>query len=244
MKNIPCEPKETAMEMRLLTKGVERNIFAERVAEARARHGGLYKEICSQGTDNRARLASANLYAMFENQQDSAKQMVAGIAMHNLEVFPQSCSKPDLSHLYPRSVLECSDHWSLSKGAGMRAWQGAAIEVVRLQAFMVLAYLAVGLSDHMGFYAAMGFVRAGDPVEYPYVETFDGVRPWVWPMILEGKPLQNLTLGVAQLRVERLDNHQTVRFLNSNRLRPFTSRPEFPLSDRVAMPVNNTNERA
>jgi hypothetical protein len=56
----------------------------------------------------------------------------------------------------------------------MRAWQGAAIEVVRLQACMVLAYLAVGLSDHMGFYAAMGFVRAGDPVEYPYVETLDG----------------------------------------------------------------------
>jgi hypothetical protein len=95
MKNIPCEPKETAMEMRLLTKGVERNLFAERVAEARARHGGLYKEICSQGTDNRPRLASANLYAMFENQEDPAEQMVAGIAMHNLEVFPQSCSKPD-----------------------------------------------------------------------------------------------------------------------------------------------------
>jgi hypothetical protein len=220
------------MEMRLLTTAVEREIFAERVAEARARHGGLYREVCGLRTNNRARLASADLYAVFEKQDDPAEEMLAGIAMHNLETFPQSCSRPDVSHLHPRSVLECSDHWSLSRGAGMRAWHGAAIHVVRLQACTVLAYLAVGASDHMGFYAAMGFVKVGEPVGYPYVETLDGDTPWVWPMILDGKPFQNLVAGVAGLSFETLDNHRVVRFTNTVRLRPH--RPAFPVTHQAA----------
>jgi len=222
------------MEMRLLTTAVERQIFAERVAEARARHGGLYREVCGLRIDNRARLASADLYAVFENQDDPAQRMIAGIAMHNLETFPQSCSRPDVSHLHPRSVLECSDHWSLSKGAGMRAWHGAAIHVVRLQACTVLAYLAVGSSDHMGFYAAMGFVKVGEPVGYPYVETIDGGTPWVWPMILQGKPFHNLVMGVAGLSFETLDNHRVVRFPNTVRLRPCKYRTVFPVCDQAA----------
>ncbi len=222
------------MEMRLLTTRVERGIFAERVAEARARHGGLYKEVCGLRNDNRARLEAANLYAVFEHEEDPAERMIAGIAMHNLETFPQSCSKPDLGHLHPRSVLECSDHWSLSRGAGMRAWHGAAIQVVRLQACTVLAYLAVGSSDHMGFYAAMGFVKVGEPVEYPYVETLEGARPLVWPVILEGKPLQKLIMGVAGLSVEALDSHRVVRFMNSVRLRPSSFRPALPPVEQAA----------
>jgi hypothetical protein len=222
-----------AMEMRLLTTVVERQIFAERVAEARARHGGLYREVRDIRIDNQARLASANLYAMFEDQEDPAERMIAGIAMHNLETFPQSCSKPDFTHLHPRSVVECSDHWSLSKGAGMRVWHGAAIQVVRLQACTVLVYLAVGSSDHMGFYTAMGFVKAGEPVEYPFVKALDGASPWVWPMILEGKALQNLILGVARLSVETLDNHHIVRFMNSVRLRPCTSVPHSHQSNKL-----------
>lgn len=222
------------MEMRLLTTEVERQMFAERVADARARHGGLYREVCGLQIDNRARLASADLYAVFENEDDRPEEMTAGIAMHNLEAFPQSCSKPDVTHLHPRSVLECSDHWSLSKGAGMRAWQGAAIQVVRRQACAVLAYLAVGSSDHMGFYAAMGFVKTGEPVEYPYVETLNGTNPWVWPIVLEGRPLQNLILGVARIRAQTLDNHRVVRFVNSVRLRPCTFRPEVPLVEHAA----------
>jgi hypothetical protein len=221
------------MEMRLLTTEVERGIFAERVAEARARHGGLYREVCGSRIDNRARLAAANLYAVFEHEEDPAEGMIAGIAMHNLETFPQSCSKPDLGHLHPRSVLECSDHWSLSRGAGMRAWHGAAVQVVRLRACTVFAYLAVGSSDHMGFYAAMGFVRVGEPVEYPYVETLDGARPWVWPVILEGKPLQKLIMGVAGLSVETLDSHRIVRFMHSVRLRPCPYRPALPLVEQA-----------
>lgn len=222
------------MEMRLLTTKFERGIFVERVADARARHGGIYREVCGPRINNRARLASANLYALFESDEDPAEKMIAGVALHNLETFPQSCPKPDLTHLPPQSVLECSDHWSLSRGAGMRAWHGAAIEVVRLQARTVLAYLAVGSSDHMGFYAAMGFVKAGQPVEYPYVEKLNGTKPWVWPVILHGQPLQKLTVGVAGLRVEILDNHRIIRFTNSARLRPCPSRPAFLPAEQVA----------
>jgi hypothetical protein len=225
------------MEMRLLTTEFECRSFAERVAEARARHGGIFREVSGLRFDNRARLSSASLYALFENESDPAERMIAGIAMHNLKIFPQSCSKPDLAYLPPQSVLECSDHWSLSKGAGMRAWHGAAIQVVRLQACAVLAYLAVGSSDHMGFYAAMGFVKAGEPVEYPYVEKLDGTRPQVQPVILEGRALQKLTAGVSGLSVATLDNHRVIRFTNSVRLRPCLGRPALPQGQQAAVPI-------
>ena len=224
------------MEMRLLTTKSELELFGQRVTEARARHGGIFREVFGMRFDNRARLASANLYALFENESDSAEKMLAGIAMHNLQVFPQSCSEPDLGHLPPQSVLECSDHWSLSKGAGMRAWHGAAIQVVRLQACAVLAYLAVGSSDHMGFYSAMGFVKTGKPVEYPFVEAFDGTKPLVQPVILEGRALQKLTTGVSALSVTTLDDHRIVRFSNSARLRPYLQQPTFPQSPQSAAP--------
>ena len=90
------------MEMRLMTTGSERELFGQRVTEARARHGGIFREVLGMRFDNRARLASASLYALFENESDSVEKMLAGIAMHNLQIFPQSCSEPDLGHLPPR----------------------------------------------------------------------------------------------------------------------------------------------
>ena len=66
----------------------------------------------------------------------------------------------------------------------------------------------------------MGFVKAGEPVEYPYVEKLDGTRPQVQPVILEGRALQKLTAGVSGLSVATLDNHRVIRFTNSVRLRP------------------------
>ena len=224
------------MEMRLMTTRSERELFGLRVTEARASHGGIFREVFGMRFDNRARLASASLYALFENESDSAEKMIAGIAMHNLQIFPQSCSEPDLGHLPPQSVLECSDHWSLSKGAGMRAWHGAAIQVVRLQACAVLAYLAVGSSHHMGFYSAMGFVKAGKPVEYPFVEALDGAKPQVQPVILEGRALQKLTTGVSALSVTTLDDHRIVRFSNSARLRPCLQQPTFPQCQQSTVP--------
>ena len=223
------------MEIRLLTSKLERTIFAKRVTEARAMHGGVFREVCRPQVNNKARLASSSLYGLFEKAEDPPDRMIAGMAMHDLETFPQSCRTPKLDHLPPRSVVECGDHWSLSDGAGVRVWYGAALQVARLQARAVLVYLAVGSSKHFGFYAAMGFVGAGGPVEYPFVETLDGHRPQVQPMILEGTSLQKLVIGVSRLNVEVLSNHRIVRFDTSLRLRPCSNGYAFPSEECPAV---------
>ena len=46
-------------------------------------------------------------------------------------------------------------------------------------------------------------------------------------MILEGEGLAKLTSNVRRLKIETPDNYLTIRFDNSNRLRPATNR--YPL---------------
>jgi hypothetical protein len=212
------------MEMRLLTTERERRVFAQRLADARARHGASFRDIGPTQARNEVRLRAANIYALFETERDAAELMTAGVVLHDLGTFPQSCALPDLSRYAPRSVLECSDHWSLSRGAGMHAWRGIAVQVVQRKPRAVLVYLAAGKSDHGGFYGAMGFVNAGAPVEYPYLEGPDQGRLWVQPMILEGEALARLTSNVYRLKIETTDNYRTIRFDNSNRLRPAADR--------------------
>jgi len=114
------------MELRLLSTENERRIFAARTEQIRAKHGVGFKE------RPRSRLAAihltyGNLYALFENDDEPAEKMIAGLVMHDLEMFPQTCPRPDLSHLPPRSVLEVSELWSRAIGAGALARAGAAI---------------------------------------------------------------------------------------------------------------------
>jgi hypothetical protein len=213
------------MEMRLLTTEGERHVFAQRLADARARHGASYRDIGRSQARNINRLAAADLYGLFETERDYAENMTAGVALHDLAIYPQSCQQPDLSHYAPQSVLECSDHWSLSRGAGMRAWRGIAVQVVRRDPRAVLVYLAVGTHD--GFYTAMGFVNAGDPVEYPYLEEPDQGSPRVQPKILAGEALAKLTANVRRLKIDTPDDYLTIRFDNSDRLRPAANR--YPL---------------
>ncbi len=208
------------MELRLLTTERERSIFATRLAEARARHGTGFEDVHSTIVYNQARLQAASVYALFERDDDLTERMVAGVTLHDLECFPQSCSLPDLSHLPRRAVLECSDHWSLSRGAGIHAWRGIAVQVVQRDPRAVLIYLAVRGADHAGFYSAMGFVEAGDPVEYTHLQRSDRARLYVQPMILDGERLAKLTASVRELKIETLNNYQIVRFNKSDRLRP------------------------
>jgi hypothetical protein len=211
------------MEMRLLTTERERSVFAQRLADARARHGASYRDAGRTQASNNLRLSATDIYGLFETDRAPAECMTAGVAMHDLETFAQSCREPDLSHYSPRLVLECSDHWSLSRGAGMHAWRGIAVQVVKRKPKAVLVYLAVG--THRGFYTAMGFVDAGAPVEYPYLECDNRGLPWVQPMILEGEALARLTANVHRLKFETADDYRTIRFDNSDRLRPATDRP-------------------
>ena len=76
-------------------------------------------------------LTFGNLYALFENDGDPAEKIIAGLVMHDLEMFPQTCPKPDLSHLPPRSVIQVSELWSVRNrgrrtGAGGRRNHGGA----------------------------------------------------------------------------------------------------------------------
>ena len=191
------------MEMRLLTTENERNVFARRLADARAQARASFRDGGATPASNLVRLRSADFYALFENDDEDAEQMTAGVVLYDLEAFPQSCREPDLSQFAPRSVLECSDHWSLSRGAGMRAWRGISVQVSS-----TLSASGTGLSgsrgSHSGFYAAMGFVNVGDPVEYPFLEVPGQGAPWVQPMILTGEALARLTSNVHRLKIETL----------------------------------------
>jgi hypothetical protein len=117
-------------------------------------------------------------------------------------------------------VLECSDHWSLSRGAGMHSWRGIAVQVVHRNPNAVLVYLAAGSSDHCGFYSAMGFVKAGEIVEHPYLEGPDNGKLWVQPMILNGEALARLTASVRMQTIDARDDYRIIRLGNSDRLRP------------------------
>ena len=207
------------MEIRLLRTESEREIFVERLGQARDGQLTHFDEVDRGAISNRARLAACSLYGLFHSQSDSAQKMIAGIAIHDLEAFPRTCSGPDLSHLPSRSVFECSDHWSLESGAGMRMWCGAAIQIARLEPRAVLAYLAVGNSDHIGFYSAMGFVPLGEPSQFLYLQTSEGF-PWVQPVILHGEALRRLIQSANRLPIETDDDFATVRFGSSLRLRP------------------------
>ncbi len=205
------------MEMRLLTTEAERRTFIERLARARDEQLTHFKDVCSGTINNHERLAACDLYGLFRDEHPRADEMIAGIAIHNLEMFPRTCAGPDLSHLPKRSVFECSDHWSLAPGAGMRMWCGAAIQIARQYPQAVLAYLAA--SDHIGFYSAMGFVPFGKPAQFLYLETDEGF-PWVQPVILRGQPLQRLIMATLELPIAADSNFTRVRFGGALRLRP------------------------
>lgn len=209
------------MEVRLLTTSFQRQIFVERLGQARDEQLTHFADVTSGQVDNRARLAASELYGLFAHGGSPAEDMIAGMAIHDLEMFPRTCPGPDLSHWPKRTVFECSDHWSRAPGAGMKMWCGAAIQIARRNPRAVLAYLAVGMSDHMGFYRAMGFVPFGRPVQFTYLKTEAGF-PWVQPVILQGEALEKLVAASSRLPFEMDDGFATVRFKEQLRLRPIT----------------------
>jgi hypothetical protein len=209
------------MEVRLLTTSYQRQVFVERLRQARDEQLTHLTDVIDGQVDNRARLTASELYGLFPDSCSPAENMLAGMAIHDLEMFPRTCSGPDLSHWPERAVFECSDHWSLTPGAGMKIWCGAAIQIARRNPRAVLAYLAVDMSDHFGFYRAMGFVPFGRPVQFAYLKSAAGF-PWVQPVILRGEALEKLVAASSHLPFETDDEFVTLRFKQGLRLRPFT----------------------
>jgi hypothetical protein len=214
------------MELRLLTTEHERKIFSVRTEQVRAKNAVGFRER-ARSRWAEIHLTYGNLYGLFENDGDPAEKMIAGLAMHDLEMFPQTCPRPDLSHLPPRSVLEVGDLWSRAVGAGALARAGAAILAGQLQAQAILAYLGVKPFDGTPFYRAAGFVNAGDPVEYPYLETLSGEKILAQPMILAGESLAKLTKVFSQLIVEASDDLSVLRFRNFLKGRSIGGHPVF-----------------
>jgi hypothetical protein len=212
------------MEFRQLSTEAERSVFVTRLEKARAAGGAVFRENSQSQLANRQRLDCSRLYGLFEDDAAPADTMVAGIAMHDLQSFPQSCSEPDLSYLPAQAVVECSDHWSLSNGAGMLAWAGLAVPMRLLGAKAVLAYLAAceGRGDHTGFYASMGFVLAGPIVEHPFVEDAHGQKLPVQPVVLQGEAFSSAMNAFAKACIEYSDDARI--FYLKNFIRPLVRR--------------------
>lgn len=212
------------MELRLLTTESERSIFLSRLDQARAKHGSSFRENNQFQSTNRQRLDCSRLYGLFQNETAPANAMIAGIAMHDLRSFPQSCDEPDLSHLPADGVVECSDHWSLSSGAGMLVWVGLAVPMRLLGIQAVLAYLAAGegACAHAGFYELMGFVAAGPVVPHPFVEDVHGQKLPVQPVILQGDAFDNAMKALSQGCVDYSDDARI--FHLKNFIRPLVRR--------------------
>ncbi len=204
------------MELRLLTTGSERSVFISRLDQARANHGSSFRENSQFQSLNRQRLDCSRLYGLFQNETAPTDAMVAGIAMHDLRSFPQSCPEPDLSHLPAASVVECSDHWSLSNGAGLLIWAGLAVPMRLLGIQAVLAYLAASGDGcaHAGFYDLMGFVPAGPVVRHPFVEDAQGLTLSVQPVILQGDAFANAMKALSQACIEYSDDARVFRLKN------------------------------
>jgi hypothetical protein len=212
------------MEFRLLSSVTERNVFVARLEQARAARGATFRTNSQAQSANRCRLDCSQLYGLFENHAAPAEAMVAGIAMHDLKTFQQSCSLPDLSHLPSDAVVECSDHWSLTNGAGMLAWVGLAVPMRLRGIRAVLAYLAASDSGcaHAGFYELMGFAPAGPPVPHPFVEDAQGQKLLVQPVMLQGNAFDNAMAALSQACIEYSDDARV--FHLKNFVRPLVRR--------------------
>jgi hypothetical protein len=197
------------MELRALDTPAQRQIFGHRLAEARASVGLKFKEK-SRSQLARIQLMCADLYALYDDPFEPDEAMIAGLAMHDLEMFPQTCPRPDLSHLPPRSVLEMSDFWSLSQGAGSLVWCGAAVAGSRREVSAALVYLVVGAINRTEAYLTAGFVKAGEPFPYPYLETVDGGEVRVQALVIEGAAMQRLIKVLSRMTAQVADERGAI----------------------------------
>jgi hypothetical protein len=225
------------MQLRLLTTGSERDVFLGRLNQARVQRGCDFYENSQLRTTNRQRLDCSRFYGLFQNETAPADAMMAGIVMHDLQSFPQSCGAPDLSYLPADTVVECSEHWSLSPGAGMMAWAGLAVPMRLLGIQAVLAYLAAGEGScaHAGFYELMGFVAAGPVVLHPFVDDARGQNVPVQPVILHGDAFNNAMSVLSKACLEYSDDARIFHLKNS--IRPLMRRA----SVRSSAPLAPTN---
>ncbi len=195
------------MELRQLTTDHERQIFAECLSKARATAGYGFRET-ARSRLGRAHLTFGNVYAIFENEGDPSERMAGGFIVHDLATLPQSFAQPDLSYLPPKSVIEGSELWALTRGAAGVAKRIAPAIAGLLQAKAVVLYPFIKPFDLTAPHAQLGFVNACDPIQYHFCETLEGEDLWVQPMVLQGEKLDEyIRRGFDYLLGGQRDRH-------------------------------------
>lgn len=228
------------MELRLLTSEAERRVFGQRMVEARAKRGIGFTET-KRSMLGKVHLAFSQLWGLFEHDGEPAERMISGFSMHDLASFPQTYPKPDMAHLPARSVLECGELWSFSKGAGLLARRGASILAGLMQIRAILVYPICKPWDGTVSYAQTGFVPGCDPVDWPYGQTIDGGKIWVQPMLLEGDGLGKLIHRVFEMGFETRDRNSILRFDNPLPIQPSLERPALPIDLSATAPMVEPN---
>ncbi|MFZ0889026.1 MAG: hypothetical protein WA005_11280 [Candidatus Binataceae bacterium] len=221
------------MELRQLVTDREREIFAQRVSQARAKRDAGARE-AERSRLYHTHLAFANLYGLFEHPDEPAERMISGFTAHDLEMLPQSYSRPDLTYLPPRLVAECGEFWSVSGGGGLLARRGALIALNALGIRAVLIYAMLKPWDTAESFARVAFERVGEPIEFPYARTMDGGPVTVQAMVLQGENMRSLMERVAAAGFEVFDDGRRVRFDNPLPFQPSVDRPTVPRNRATA----------
>jgi hypothetical protein len=199
------------MELRLLESEEERNAFERALTEARATKGSGFTEK-QRSRLGRVHMAFADLWAVYDETSSTPDRMLAGFAMHSLDLFSQSYPKPDLTHLPPEGVFEVGELWALSLGAGAAARHGGFIVLGLMGATTLLIYPIAKPWDLTGNYPDYRAVDA--PIEWPFAETLTGEKIYVQPMILDGQNLAHRTSSAMKAGFEMPEGSRRIRFEN------------------------------
>jgi hypothetical protein len=199
------------MELRLLESEGERIAFERALTQARATKGSGFTEK-QRSRLGRVHLAFADLWAVFDETSSTPDRMLAGFAMHSLDLFSQSYPKPDLTHLAPEEVFEVGELWALSLGAGAAARHGGFVVLGMLGATTLLIYPIAKPWDLTGNYPDYRAVDA--PIEWPFAQTLTGEKIYVQPMVLDGDNLAHRTSSAMRAGFETLDGNRRIRFDN------------------------------
>jgi len=196
------------MELRLLKTESERRAFARRLSEVRAMRGAGFGET-QRSVIGEVHVAFGKLYGLY-NERDPGSEMIGGFAMHDLAMFSQSYPKPDLTHLPPEKVFECGELWAVAAGAGRLLRHAGAIIAGGLEARAMLVYPIFKPWNLSGSYK--NFVRAGEPIEWPYARTLDGGSIYVQAMVCEGEALAAGIAEAERYGYELLEGEKGLRF--------------------------------
>lgn len=220
------------MELRLLTDETERQRYARGFVEARIMRGAGYRET-EHSVVGEIHLKYKRLYGLFDQTGPCPDEMIAGIAVHSLATFGQTCPRPDMSHLPPESVYEFGLLWAAVAGAAQAVRYGGAIISGLLEAQGLVIYPMRKPWNLTMLYK--DFQPVGEPMLWPWARTLDGGSIYVQPMVLEGPALVEFVARAWERGFETYDHDTRIRFDNPFPLasvprrigrRPTIERPE------------------